>query len=66
MQDATNSWGFLTGLELVCRVKLPARDRVFVGQIQQAWQQAVQSVVVAFRGGVSWWRFVVAFRRGPC
>lgn len=55
MQDATNRWEFLTDLELVCRVKLPARDREFVGQIQQAWQQVVRSVVEAFRRGVSAW-----------
>jgi hypothetical protein len=55
MQDATNSWGFLTGLELVCRGKRPAREREFVRQIQEAWQQVVRSVVEVFREGVSAW-----------
>ena len=55
MQDATNSWGFLTGLELVRRVKVPVRDQEFVGQIQEAWSQVVRSVMEAFRGGVSAW-----------
>ncbi len=55
MQDATNSWGFLTGLELVCRVQVPACDRELVGPIQAAWRQVVRSVVEAFPGGVSAW-----------
>lgn len=55
MQDATKSWGCLTGLELVIRGKVYARDRKFFGQIQDAWGQMVQSVVEAFRGGVSAW-----------
>ncbi len=55
MQDATNRWDFLTGLELVCRVKLSARDREFFGHVQEAWTQMVRSVVKAFRGGVSAW-----------
>ncbi len=55
MQDATNRWDFLTGLELVCRVKLSARDREFFGHVQEAWTQMVRSVVEAFRGGVSTW-----------
>src|SRR5438034_826907 len=55
MQDATKSWGCLTGLELVSRGKVSARDRKFFGQIQDAWGQMVQSVVEAFRGGVSAW-----------
>ena len=55
MQDATNNLGWLTGLELVCRVQVPARDREFFGQIQEAWRQVVGSVGQAFRGGVSAW-----------
>jgi len=55
MQDATNSWGCLTGLELVSRGKMSARERKFFGHIQDAWGQMVQSVVESFRGGVSAW-----------
>lgn len=55
MQDATNSWGCLTGLTLVIGGRLSACDREFVGQIQAAWRRVVRSVGEAFRGGVSAW-----------
>jgi hypothetical protein len=55
MQDATNSWGFLAGLELVNRGKISVRDRPRFADIQEAWRQVVRSVIEAFRGGVSAW-----------
>lgn len=55
MQDATNRLGFLTGLELVCRGQVPARDQEFIGQLQEAWSQVAHSVREAFDAGVLAW-----------
>ena len=55
MQDARKFWGSLTGLELVSSGGVAARDGKFVGDAQEAWRQVRQSVVEAFRDGVSAW-----------